>query len=372
MITVTWPQVLAWRMQRQMLEPIGSAGVVDVVRRLCGVQAQVASNAELAVRVRRTRSQKGEVGRALADGRLVKTWAMRGALHLLTPEDGGAYLRLFAEARPWERPSWQRYFGLTPELLEELSVAVRHALDGEPLTREELIAVVTRRRRLKPFAEGLKSGWGTLFKPLAWRGELCFGPSRGGRATFQRPDKASSRWAGLPEPDDAVAAALAAYLGAYGPATMEGFGNWLSGGWFGRRQLRSWFADLADRVAVVEVDGQPAYVLAEHLDELAGSSPSKNVRLLPGFDQFVLGPGTGDGHVTPSPRRAAVSRQAGWISPVVIVGGVVCGTWELDGPTPRVAWFGEAGRPPRSALATEADRLSSIIGATLAVKLETI
>jgi hypothetical protein len=85
------------------------------------------------------------------------------------------------------------------------------------------------------------------------------------------------------------------------------------------------------------------------------------VRLLPGFDQYVLGPGTDDGRVVPASRRAAVSRQSGWISPVVVVGGVVCGTWELDVDLVRIAWFGEAGTPPRKALRAELVRLSSIL-----------
>jgi len=56
-----------------------------------------------------------------------------------------------------------------------------------------------------------------------------------------------------------------------------------------------------------------------------------------------------------------VSRQAGWISPVVVVGGVVCGTWELDGDSARVAWFKEAGRLPLPALRRELARLSAIL-----------
>src|SRR5688572_19799202 len=95
-LEVSWRQALAWRMRRHLLDPIGSLPVADVVHRLCGVQAQVASSAELAVRVRRQASRSGEVRRALADGRLIKTWAMRGALHLLTPEDAGALLSLMA------------------------------------------------------------------------------------------------------------------------------------------------------------------------------------------------------------------------------------------------------------------------------------
>ena len=85
------------------------------------------------------------------------------------------------------------------------------------------------------------------------------------------------------------------------------------------------------------------------------------MRLLPGFDQYVLGPGTGDGHVVPSARRSAVSRQSGWIAPVVLAGGAVCGTWELDGVRVRIDWFAEAGRPPHSALKAEVARLAAIL-----------
>ena len=106
-LRVTWPQALTWRMRRQMLDPIGPVPVDEVVRRLGAVQAQVASSAELAVRLRRRGSRRGEVARALSDGRLVKTWAMRGTLHLLTPQEGGAFLSLMAAGRSWERPSWQ-------------------------------------------------------------------------------------------------------------------------------------------------------------------------------------------------------------------------------------------------------------------------
>lgn len=370
-VTVSWQQALAWRMQRQLLDPVSRLPVAGVVRRLCGVQTQVASSAELAVRVRREASRPGEVSRALSQGRLIKTWAMRGALHLLTPEDAGAFLSLMASGRSWERPSWQRYFGVTPKQLDALRGAVREALDNRFLTREELVAAIIGRRGLgiEHVGDALRSGWGTLLKPLAWQGDLCFGPSQGGRVTFMRPEAASSRWAGVPDPDEAAPVAIVAYFGAYGPATVDAFGSWLAGGWFGKRQLRTWFGALGDRLAEVEVDGERAHVLAEHLDQLALVRPTPAVRLLPGFDQYVLGPGTADGHVVPAARRAAVSRQSGWISPVVVVGGVVCGTWELDGDRALVAWFREAGRLPRKALEAEVARLSSILGRGLGTSI---
>jgi Winged helix DNA-binding domain len=357
-LKVTWQQALALRMRRHLLDPVGTKTVPEVVRRLCGVQAQVASSAELAVRVRRRASRKGEVTRALSDGRLIKTWAMRGTLHLLTPEDGGAFLSLIAGGRSWERPSWQRYFGVTTKTMELLQEVAREALDGSVLSREELVAAVTARKGLGRIAEELRSGWGTLLKPLAWQGDLCFGPSRGGRATFTRPEAASSRWAGVPDPEEAAPMAIVAYVGAYGPTTPAAFLTWLGSG---KRRLWAGFEELDDRLVEVEVDGERARVLAEDVDELAAIKATRAVRLLPGFDQYVLGPGTADAHVIPAARRRAVSKQSGWIAPVVVAGGRVTGTWELDGEQVRIAWFEEAGRPPRTGLKEEVDRLSGIL-----------
>ena len=195
-LKVSWSQALAWRLERQLLNPVGDLSVADTVRRLCGVQSQVASSAELAVRVRRTSSRTGEVARALANGSLIKTWAMRGTLHLLTPEDAGIYLSLLAAGRSWEAPSWQKYFGVGPREIEALRVAARDALDGRALTREELAAAVTRKRGLGHIGKELASSWGTLLKPLAWQGDLALGPSQGNRVTFVRPDQASPHWAG--------------------------------------------------------------------------------------------------------------------------------------------------------------------------------
>jgi hypothetical protein len=65
-----------------------------------------------------------------------------------------------------------------------------------------------------------------------------------------------------------------------------------------------------------------------------------------------------------------VSRTAGWIAPVVVAGGVVSGTWELDRDTVRVRWFAESGRPPGRALNAELERLGSIIDRRLALELD--
>ncbi|MBO0707601.1 MAG: winged helix DNA-binding domain-containing protein, partial [Candidatus Dormibacteraeota bacterium] len=226
-LKIGWRQALAWRLRRHLLSPVGDLPAVSVVSRLGGVQAQLASAAALAVRVRQRTSSAGEVAGALTRGDLIKTWAMRGTLHLLPPEQAGDFLSLLAAGRMWERPSWVRSFGLSPDDVEGLRGVVRQALDGRVLTREELVAEVAARTGSDHISRALRSGWGTVLKPLAFQGDLCFGPNQGNRVTFTTPEAATPVWRGLPSADDAGPRAILSYLDAYGPATVDGFSNWL-------------------------------------------------------------------------------------------------------------------------------------------------
>jgi Winged helix DNA-binding domain len=356
-VSLSWSRALAWRMRQQLLDPVGTESVAGVVRRLGAIPAQLEAAAELAVRARRERSGPGEVARALAEGRIIKTFAFRGATHLLTPEDGGSYLALRAASRMWERPGWQEHFGLAPSDWPYLREAVREALADGPLTRDELGAAVTARRRFRHLGFAFADQSWTLLKPLAWQGDMSFGPPRDGRATFQRLDS-NPRWAGVPDLDEAGIRAVEAYFRAYGPAKPEHLHYWLGEGLgAGRKRIQSWIARLGDRLAAVDVDGESTYVLREDLEELASTTATTAIRLLPGFDQWVLGPGTSDAHVVPTARRTLVSRGAN----VVIVGGVVSGTWSLTDDQVVVAWFAEAPPPAREALAGEVSRLATIL-----------
>ena len=364
----TWSQALAWRLGRQLLEPLGAESAVGVVRRLGAIPAQSDSAAELAVRTRRQSSRPGEVTRALAEGSLIKTFAFRGATHLMTPEEGSGYLALRAASRMWERRSWQSFYGLAPADWPALRQTVRDVLGNGPLTHDELGAAITARPEYRHLESVFADGAYTLLKPLAWQGDLCFGPARDGRATFQRLDT-NPHWPGLPDLDEAGLRAVAAYLRTYGPATADRIHYWLGEGLgAGRKRVQSWIAALDDRVSVVEVERESAYLLDEDLEGLASATATTIVRFLPAHDQWVLGPGTADAHVVPPSRRSLVTRGAN----LVIAGGVVSGTWSLTGDQVTTAWFPESGPEPRDALDQELDRLATIIGRPLRGAVKTL
>jgi hypothetical protein len=189
--SLKWKQVNAWRLAQHFLsERAESHKMLDVVTRLGGVQAQVMSAAELALWARVQNVSPSDVPQSLWRNRtLVKTWAMRGTLHLLAADDFALYIAAFSTLSHYRRPSWLKYFGVTAEELEALIKGVRSTLHDSGLTRERLAEAIARRLRRPELREKLLSGWGSLLKPAAFQGHLCFGPNEGQKVTFVRPEK---------------------------------------------------------------------------------------------------------------------------------------------------------------------------------------
>ena len=359
---VSWGQVSAWRMRRQYLEPRTTNTASEIVGRLCGVQAQVRSAAELAVALRQSAPDKDNVTRDLADLSLMKTWAMRGTLHLLKPSEAGAYLSLMETTGFWLKPSWQRVSGVTPRQIDELTEKVAGILGGAVLTRDQLVTQVVADKRFTGMEDRLRSGWGQVLKPLAWRGVLCHGPNQGNKITFTLPASQFPDWGKRPEPDEAAPTVIKAYLGAYGPATPEVFDRWLSLNSTSKPRLRQWFADMGGKVTEVDVEGRQALMLTEHVEELAGITVRQGVRLLGGFDQYILGPGTKDEVLLPQEHRAAVSRTSGWISPIVVMNGRIAGVWEILDHEIVVSPFPGSYRLPLKELQKEATHVAHASG----------
>ena len=242
-------------------------------RRLCGVQAQVASSAELAVRVgARRRDRARSVARWR--GRLIKTWAMRGTLHLLTPEDGRRVPLADGRGTVVGAAELAALLRRDAEAMDELRATRPRGARRRGAHPGGAGHGGHRTARVWHVGEELRSGWGTLLKPLAWQGDLCFGPSQGNARDVHASGGREPRWAGIPDPEDAARVAIAAYFGAYGPATIDAFGNWLAGGWFGKRSFAPGSGRSATGWPRSTWRASARYVLAEDVDELAVAEPT--------------------------------------------------------------------------------------------------
>jgi hypothetical protein len=371
MTTVNWTQVARWRAHRHSLDGRAPAGsMLGVAGRICGLHAQVMSSAELAVWARVEGVARGEVQGALWEERtLVKTWAMRGTLHLLPTADLPMWYGALARSRRYRTAAvWKRILGISLEDLDRVTDALGMALRDRVLTREELVREVGRATRLRAFNGKVPlNGWGTVLKPAAFSGRLCFAPSVGARVRFTSPETWLPRFDTAIAPDAAVACLMRRYFGAYGPATTHDFARWWGGN--SVAEVRRWIAALGEEVTAVELGGESAWMLAADVGELRGLSKTRSVRLLPGFDPYVVAASRHAGELLPGDFRARIYRPQGWISPVLLVNGRMEGVWrhELKGSALEVTVepFGEIQTWARRGAAEEAERLAVFFGGKL-------
>jgi hypothetical protein len=370
---ISWRQVAALRMRRQhLLAPEPRAGLVDVVGAHVAIQAQVMSSAELALRARVRGLRRDDVREALwADRTLVKTWAMRGTLHLVAGDELPELVRGLGTRLGWQSAVWLRYFKVTKDEMVALQDAIGELLTDEPMTRQELAEALATRLGDPAFAERVTSSWGTFLKPAAGRGFLAFGPDRGRNVTFVHP----ARWLGIeiPEPaDDGFDAVLVRHLAAF-PAGSKGE----LARWWGAPASRVTAAArrLGDRLSLVDVEGTKAYVLAEDVDELLAVEPERDstIRLLGGFDPYTLSLQKEAEPLLPLARRPLVSRTAGWISAVVLSGGAVAGTWTHEAK-PRstaveVSPWRRLSKGERSAIEREAQAIGAFLAPGVEVRV---
>jgi hypothetical protein len=366
-MTLPSSQALAWRLGRHLLHPRGSGPPADIVARLGAVPAYPDTTAEVAIGMRRQDAGPGDLARALDRNEIIKTYAFRGGSYLMTPESAGMYLSLRASGRQWERPSWQEFYQLKPGDWPDFREAVRAAVADGPLTRHELRLVVGQKRRFRVAAKGLVGNADTLIKALMWQGDLCFGPAREGQSTMRGLHEVLG-WTGLVDPDEAGPWAVVNYFRTYGPATPEHIHYWLGEGLSaGRKALNRWLDELDDQLVPVDIEGEAALMLAEDLDDLDRTSPTPTVRLLPGADPWVMGPGTADPLIVPPSRRSLMTLGAN----PVLANGVVAGTWKAKNGKLAVAWFSEAVEHDEDLLRVEASRLGAVTGAELDLVVST-
>ncbi|MFN2489835.1 MAG: winged helix DNA-binding domain-containing protein [Actinomycetota bacterium] len=343
--SVTWDQTSAFRLARMhLVEQLRRRSLRRVARDLGGIQAQVHSAAELQCAVRMDGLATGAVERALYKSRtLVKTWMMRGTIHYLDPSDLPVWASASATRRTWNKPYWQKAFGISAEDVRAAIETIPKALDGTCLTREALADEVHRITRNAALDELMRAGWGSVLKIVAAEGRLCFGPNEGRKVTFTRPEQWLEEWREPPPVEDALGEVFKRYLASHGPATREEFARWWG---FNPAGANEMLAALGDQVLLVDREGDRAYILSSDLASLEAAVEDDHVRMLPMFDAYTLAALPHDSLV-PKVRKSEVYRKGAWVSQVVTRGGRVVGVWTHEskpkGTTVHVKLFRKNG-----------------------------
>lgn len=308
------------RASAQLLDrPADLKDPAEVVRRAAGIQAQDPVAARLGIRARSRKITAEDVNRARAEDRsIVRVWAMRGTLHLLTAEDVAWQAPLYAEAElKWARRRMADGFGLDRRAQDRASKLVRRMLSAD--------GVVARKDALDRLAEaGIEFERASVGHHLArlpvLEGFAMLGPERGRETTYV----VAEDWIGPQKPlarPQALAELARRYLAAFGPADERDFAAW-SG--LGLRDCRAGLEAIAKELEEVSVGDRKLVAIRGAARRLPRSLL---VRLLPGFDNHYLahvdrGFAIDPGHVS------RVWPGGGIIRPTLTVDGRAVATWK--------------------------------------------
>jgi len=304
-----------------------------VVEDVCGVQAQVLSGAALSLWARVSDITIEDVEEALwKHWTLVKTWAMRGTLHLLSSKSLSTYVAALNTRSELhgDKSSYRigpgpedKKFEITSAEQEQITKAIDSALDRHTLTREELASEIIKRTKLRPILQShLLSGFGSLLQQAAHQGSLIFGPSQGAKVTFTRPDQ----WLGKqeqPPSEQALRTLLRQFYTAYGPANFEDFAHWWGVPAPEARPLEQLIAAELERV---EFDGHPSKMLSRDVDQIYSIDEDHSVRLVPSWDTYVMFYHPRELFVSTRFRSRIFDPLRG-NAPVLLIDGMAAGVW---------------------------------------------
>lgn len=308
------------RLRAQRLSTARPEPVSTVVAEVAALQAQSTPAARLAVRARAGGDHltAADVDAACADRRVVRTWLLRGTLHMVAAADLRWMLSLVGPVAAAAQRRRRQELGLDDAVCERGLALIGEALAGSPpLTRAELLARLTAAGLpLDPTGQAPAH----LLCYAALRGLICRGPERGAEPTYVLLDDWVPGGRTL-DRDEALAELARRYLAAHGPATVRDF-MWWSG--LPAAPARRAFALIAAEVTEVEAFGAPAVALSATDLE---TGPARSVRLLGNFDAYLLGFRSRDPVLDPCCARRVLA--GGVIRAAVLVDGRVAGTWRL-------------------------------------------
>lgn len=313
----TVEQANAFRLRRQYL--FGNEKEPEkIVRDLFGVQSQVYTATVFNINSRLAFKDPTSIDNLIKKRKLVKSWGMRGTLHLFTPDD----LLLYHRVRSHRDKAWElkyaKYHKMSVEEYEKARETVLKATANKPLTKKEIAEI------LEDNQDGLSkkciSGWGGILQILSLKGLVCFGPEKGGRNTFT----ALSSWIGDIKTDyeDPEIEFLKRYLSIYAPSTVQDFAYWAGMKVTTAREI---WNKLETELSLVNIDGVKGYILKKDIPEL-DNTPENNLSVVSYFDTYLLGHKFRD-HFIDRGMYRKVSRTSGWIYPVILQNGKIIGVW---------------------------------------------
>ncbi|MFJ5954672.1 winged helix DNA-binding domain-containing protein [Paenarthrobacter sp. NPDC092416] len=324
------------RLASQGLLGQGFASVPDAVRWMTAMQAQDLGSALWAVGQRVPGSAASDVRGALDAGTVVRSWPMRGTLHLLAPEDLRWILDITSGRLMNMVAGRHRELDITPEDISQCrdialkTVEALNAVDARPgATREQLFQAFEEAGQVTKAQRGIH-----LIGSLCQRAWLVQGPmaDSGGKPGAQQLFVPFDAWIENSRDlgrEEGIAELLFRYVRSHGPATVKDFAWWSQ---VPLTEARKALASVQDRLVELDFGGTSYWLSPETAAMLDDGVPgSRSMLALPGFDEYLLGYQDRSLVLAPEHAELVVPGKNGVFKRIMVAGGEVVGTWARTG-----------------------------------------
>ncbi|WP_084516165.1 winged helix DNA-binding domain-containing protein [Microbacterium luticocti] len=318
-----------------------AAGPGEAATHMLAVQAQdfTAGRWALAARSRAEPTLR-RVDAAFDAGTLVRSWTMRGTIHIVPARDLGWMLSVTADRQRRQAAAVHAREGLDDDVLHRAERLVRAALrGGGRLTRSEFLAVLDAGGVPVAGQRGYH-----LIVALALRGVVCWGPvvPRAGAPTREQHLVLVDEWVtDAAHPADPLAELFVRYIAGHGPAGAEDFA-WWTGLPLGDARR----AAAASVPRLTEVDA--GQYVAPARPRRASGAP--RVLALGPFDEYYISYADRGPVADAGVRDAVGPGRNGMVRAIILADGRVVGTWthslaagrHTDRPVPALLVAGTA------------------------------
>lgn len=292
---------------------------VTVAGNLCGIQAQFLGAALHGLRIRTGSDDAGG---------LVKTWTLRGTVHLIPEKDLPLYIRRQGTAEDVCESGWYQWLkgrghALPPERERHFARLVAENIAEGVDGREALRRICREAGMTEQEEQVLFSGWGGVIGELAQMGVICHNVQQ------EKAYRLCPRFEPLPE-DEAWLELGQRYFAHYGPATLRDAAYFFR---LPQKDIRAWLRKLPVESFVCE--GREYF----HIPGETADAEVPECLFLAGFDQLMLGYRKEDNPFLPAEHLRGIFNLAGIVLPPVLLHGRVVGKWKQDKQGAKVTLF---------------------------------
>jgi Winged helix DNA-binding domain len=313
-MTTTGSTLRRLRLAAQRIEGSEFSTPTEVVTWMLALQGQDLPGAKWSVGLRAPGSTLADVDDALARGDIVRSWPMRGTLHLVPAVDIGWMLQLTGERTLRSLLTRHRELGLDDATFGQArDIAAKVLEGGRSATRAELFQAFEAAGIATTGQRGPH-----LIGQLHQTRQLCLGPMRGNDQAVVLLDE----WVPSPrrlDREESLGEFVRRYFTSHGPATLRDFAWWTK---LPVRDMAIGMTLAREHLEELVVD-EVSYWMAPGLPDRA----SRRVHALPGFDEFLLGYQDRGASLAAEHAPVIVPGNNGMFQSTIVIGGSVAGLW---------------------------------------------